>query len=93
MAPDQPFDGARISGAEVLGPVATSSLTCAILDVNFGSHLVFSAVQVLKDRGVGNCECERLSQDWSESKALNTNHLRGLYPGRYWPLSDRVQRS
>jgi hypothetical protein len=74
------------AGAEVLGPVATladtlalarsSSLTCAVLDVNLGSQLVFPAAQVLKDRGVGiifhtgNCEWERLSQDWPDAWVL-----------------------
>lgn len=55
------------AGANVFGPAKTveaaadlaktAPLTCAILDVNLGSHLVFPAAHILRERDIGTIFC------------------------------------
>ena len=76
----------RNAGAEVLGPVKTTAaavalartapLSCAVLDVNLGSDLVFPAAHFLRDRDIKTIFCtgygdpESFSKDWPDAQVL-----------------------
>jgi len=74
------------AGADVFGPVKTVAaaadlaktvpLTCAVLDVNLGSHLVFPAAHILRERDIRTIFCtgygdlQGLRADWPEAQVL-----------------------
>ena len=76
----------RNAGAEVFGPVKTTAavvalaktapLSCAVLDVNLGSDLVFPAAHFLRERDIKTIFCtgygdpESLSKDWPDAQVL-----------------------
>ena len=76
----------RNAGAEVFGPVKTvadanalakiAPLTCAVLDVNLGSELVFPAAHILKERNINTIFCtgygdlDSLIKDWPDARVL-----------------------
>src|SRR5271157_5961616 len=76
----------RNAGAEVFGPVKTvadanalakiAPLTCAVLDVNLGSELVFPAAHILKERNMNTILCtdygdlDSLRKGWLDARAL-----------------------
>ena len=80
------MDLLRNAGAEVVGPTTTladtialagsSSLACAVLDVNLGQELVFPAAQLLRQRSIGLvfqtgwAALEKLRLDWPDALVL-----------------------
>ena len=74
------------AGADIFGPVKTTAdaaalartapVTCAVLDVNLGSHLVFPAAHLLREREIKTIFCtgygdhQGLRNEWPDAQIL-----------------------